>query len=114
MPVPRLNLEPPQREWAKDAPRRKKAGVPEEIKFATKPAMALRQIEHPLEQGAPKHCVLTDAGYGVDTAFRERLSVLGLTYIVGVTGSVTVWAPGRRLDISSIRRSINPSSPSVS
>ena len=81
-------------EWASDAPRRKKAGVPEEIEFATKPAMAARQLERLLEQGAPKHCVLTDAGYGVDTAFRERLSAMGLTYVVGVTGSVTVWPPG--------------------
>ncbi len=83
------------REWADDEARREKAGVPEEIEFATKPAIALRQIEHLLEQGAPKHCVLADAGYGVDTAFRERLSELGLPYVVGVTGSVTVWPPGR-------------------
>ena len=83
------------REWAEDEARRKKAGVPEEIEFATKPAMAVRQIEQLLEQGAPRHCVLADAGYGVDTAFRERLSELGLRYVVGVTGSVTVWPPGR-------------------
>ncbi len=39
--------------------------------------------------------MLGDAGYGVDTAFRERLSELGLRYVMGVTGSVTVWPPGR-------------------
>ena len=47
-----------------------------------------------MEQGAPKHCVLADAGYGIETAFRERLSELGLAYVVGVTGQVTVWPPG--------------------
>ena len=57
--------------------------------------MALAQIEHLIAQGAPKHCVLADAGYGVDTALRERLSELGLPYAVGVTGQVTVWPPGR-------------------
>ena len=82
------------KEWADDAPRREKAGVPAQVEFATKPMIALAQIEHLLEQGAPKHCVLTDAGYGVDTAFRERLSDLGLPYVVGVTGQVTVWPPG--------------------
>ena len=82
-------------EWAEDLARRDKAGVPEAQQFATKPQIALRQIEHLMEQGAPRHCVLTDAGYGVDTAFRERLSELGLRYVVGVTGSVTVWPPGR-------------------
>lgn len=81
-------------EWADDVVRRDKAGVPQDVEFATKPAIALTQIEHLMSQGAPKHCVLADAGYGVDTAFRERLSELGLTYVVGVTGQVTVWPPG--------------------
>ena len=81
--------------WVDDGARRHKAGVPEQIEFSTKPQIALKQIEHLLAQGAPKHSVLADAGYGVDTAFRERLSQLGLTYVVGVTGHVTVWPPGR-------------------
>ena len=83
------------KEWAEDSARRDKAGVPEALEFATKAQIALRQIEHLMDQGAPRHCVLTDAGYGVDTAFRTRLSELGLPYVVGVTGSVTVWPPGR-------------------
>ena len=81
--------------WVDDGARRHKAGVPEQIEFSTKPQIALKQIEQLLAQGAPKHSVLADAGYGVDTAFRERLSQLGLTYVVGVTGHVTVWPPGR-------------------
>ncbi len=84
------------REWADDQARRDKAGVPEVLQFATKPQIALQQIEHLMGQGAPRHCVLADAGYGVETAFRERLSELGLRYVVGVTGSVTVWPPGRQ------------------
>ena len=38
--------------------------------------------------------MLADAGYGNDTAFRSRLTELGLAYAVGVQGSTTVWAPG--------------------
>ncbi|MEN9544463.1 MAG: hypothetical protein RLZZ598_1296 [Pseudomonadota bacterium] len=82
------------KEWIADAGRREKVGVPQDMAFATKPAIALAQIERLMAQGAPKHCVLADAGYGVDTAFREGLSELGLTYVVGVTGQVTVWPPG--------------------
>jgi SRSO17 transposase len=82
------------KEWADDTARREKAGVPQDVEFATKPAIALAQIKRLTEQGAPKHCVLADAGYGVDTAFREGLSELGLSYVVGVTGQVTVWPPG--------------------
>ena len=82
------------KEWAEDLARREKAGVPPDVEFATKPAIALAQIERLLAQGAPKHCLLADAGYGVDTGFRERLSELGILYVVGVTGQVTVWPPG--------------------
>ena len=80
--------------WADDEKRRYKAGVPQDVAFATKPEIALAQIKRLLAQGAPKHCVLADAGYGIDTAFREGLSELGLSYVVGVTGVVTVWPPG--------------------
>ena len=42
----------------------------------------------------PKGIALADAGYGNDTAFRSGLTELGLEYVVGVQGSMTVWAPG--------------------
>jgi SRSO17 transposase len=81
-------------EWADDLARREKAGVPQEVEFATKANVALAQIEHLIAQGAPRHRVLADAGYGVDTTFREGLSELALPYVVGVTEAVTVWPPG--------------------
>jgi len=81
-------------EWADDADRRDKAQVPAEVRFATKPQIALQQLEALLAEGAPRHCVLADAGYGVDTAFRLRLSELGLPYMVGITSAVVVWPPG--------------------
>jgi len=45
----------------------------------------------------PEGVITADAGYGVDAAFRRQLSELGLTYIVGVQSSVTVWRPGEQL-----------------
>jgi SRSO17 transposase len=82
------------KEWARDIERRRKARVPGAVSFATKTQIALQQLEALLAAGAPKHCVLADAGYGVDTAFRQRLSALGLHYVVGVTSAVVVWPPG--------------------
>jgi SRSO17 transposase len=82
------------RSWAADAVRRRAAGVPDEVEFATKTEIALAQLEALLTAGAPRHCVLADAGYGVDTAFRRRLDELGLPYMVGVTCAVVVWPPG--------------------
>ena len=80
--------------WADDEARREKAGVPDEIKFATKPRIALDQIGRAIDDGVPKGVALADAGYGNDTAFRTGLTLLGLVYAVGVQGSTAVWAPG--------------------
>ena len=81
-------------DWATDLLRRRQAGVPEEVRFATKTQIALAQLRGLLAEGAPRHCVLADAGYGVDTAFRQALSDMGLQYAVGVTSAVVVWPPG--------------------
>ena len=82
------------KEWAQDPERRQKTGVPADIAFATKNEIALQQLETLLAEGAPKYCVLADAGYGVDQAFRQRLTELGLPYVVGIKSSVVVWPPG--------------------
>ena len=81
-------------DWAADRARRAKAGVPQEVRFATKTQIALQQLRALLAQGAPHYCVLADAGYGVDNAFRQALSDMGLLYAVGVTSAVVVWPPG--------------------
>jgi SRSO17 transposase len=81
-------------EWADDSARRKQAGVPEEIQFETKPALALEQIRAAVEQGLPQAPVVADAGYGTNTQFREAISGLELPYVVGIMSSVSVWKPG--------------------
>jgi len=81
-------------DWAADPERRTKAGIPDEVRFATKTQIALRQLRTLLDEGAPRYCVLADAGYGVDNAFRQALSDMGLLYAVGVTSAVVVWPPG--------------------
>jgi SRSO17 transposase len=75
---------------AEDAARRVKAGIPEDIEFATKPQIALQQIQALLSEGVPRHCVLADAGYGIDNAFRQGLTDQGLAYVVGITSAVVV------------------------
>ena len=59
-------------DWAEDRMRRRKAGVPEEISFKTKPEIALEQIRWACEAGLPRGVVLMDAGYGTDTELRRR------------------------------------------
>ena len=81
--------------WAEDPVRSKQAGIPEEVVFQTKPAIALAQIHAAVKQDVPQAPVLADAGYGTDTRFREEITELGLRYIVGIMSSVSVWRPGQ-------------------
>jgi len=81
--------------WANDQPRRKEAGVPAEISFETKPAIALKQIQWAVEEAIPAAPVLADAAYGTDTRFREGITALQLPYVVGVMSSITVWKAGQ-------------------
>jgi SRSO17 transposase len=80
--------------WAKDIVRRRKAGVPDDIAFQTKPRIALEQIRVALEVGVSPATVLADAGYGIDTDFRDGVTALGLSYAVGIQSSTSLWTPG--------------------
>ena len=79
--------------WAGDPARRAMAGVPEEVGFATKPAIALDQIGQALADGVPPGVVVTDAGYGSDTDFRDGITALGLAYVAGILGTTGLWPP---------------------
>jgi SRSO17 transposase len=79
------------KDWAGDRMRRKQAHVPAEVCFQTKPQIALAQLQALLAQGAPHHCVIADAGYGIETQFRLRLTEMGLPYMLGITSAVSVW-----------------------
>jgi SRSO17 transposase len=81
-------------EWAEDAVRSERAGVPTEIGFATKPDIALGQLRQAVADGVPEGIVLADAAYGTNTAWRDGLVALGLNYAVGVVASIGVWPPG--------------------
>ena len=74
-------------DWASDAARRRKAGVPDDVRFMTKPRIALAA-------GVPKGAVLADPAYGVSGEFRAGVKRLGLIYALGVQSNLNVWAPG--------------------
>lgn len=82
------------KDWAADPARRKCAGVPEDMAFATKPEIALAQMRQAIAAGVPMGVVLADAGYGDETAFRDGITALGMLYAVGIRPATTVWAPG--------------------
>lgn len=81
LPV-RYQLYLPQ-SWADDADRRKAAKVPEALEFVTKPMLALQLLENLAEVESLPELVIADAGYGAGTEFREQLTAMGFTYVVG-------------------------------
>jgi SRSO17 transposase len=80
------------KEWAEDAERRKKARVPEEIEFKTKPQIALDQLRAACAAGVARGVVLGDSGYGSNSALRAGVSELGLPYVFGIIPTIKVQA----------------------
>src|SRR3954451_19467201 len=80
--------------WAEDPARRATAGVPEDVAFRAKPEIALDQVRQALADGVPPGVVVTDAGYGNDTDFRDGVTAVGLPYVAGILGTTSLWPPG--------------------
>jgi SRSO17 transposase len=81
-------------EWTADAARRAASGIPETVRFLSKPEIALEQIRAACAAGLPRGVVLMDAGYGANTRLREEIGALGLTYVAGIPPQTSVWPPG--------------------
>jgi len=85
--------------WAENDERRRKAKVPEDIIFKTKPEIALDHIRWAHEIGLPGKMLLMDAGYGHDSRLRAAVTELGLSYVAGIQAQTLVWKPGVRLGL---------------
>jgi SRSO17 transposase len=81
------------REWCDDLPRRRKAKVPDEVSFQTKPEVAASLAEQAAGWQIPAAPILADCAYGEDTAFRRRLHGLELEYVVAVSTQLAVFGP---------------------
>ena len=80
----------PEDSWAKDFERRKRAHVPEELGFATKPQLALDLLDRAREWEVPFELVVADSGYGKNPAFLEGLEERNPPYVCGVEGAFGV------------------------
>ena len=81
------------KEWIDDRERARRAGIPDDLVFETKPQIALAQLREAIASGVAPGIVLADAGYGDETAFRDGVSELGLLYAMGIRPGTSVWAP---------------------
>ena len=70
----------PQR-WASDAPRRRAAGIPDELTFATKPQLAMNQLDRQMAAGSPAGWVAFGEVYGRSEPLRNKAAEHGLAYV---------------------------------
>lgn len=78
------------KDWASDPERRARAHVPEDVTFATKPAMACEMVARLLDEGTPCAFVLADAVYGSDSRFRRMLEERQQPYVLAVRSNHTL------------------------
>ena len=75
------------RSWVEDRPRCQAAGVPDDVEFATKPALATTMIIRAVEAGVPAGWVAGDEVYGADPDLRAAVRGQGLGYALQVSAN---------------------------
>ncbi len=80
--------------WADDPERRREAGVPKEVTFATKPQLARQMLERALGAGVPARWVTADEGYGDDSDLRRWLEGQNQAYVLAVSSNHPLWHDG--------------------
>ena len=70
--------------WTSDPDRCAEAGVPDDIEFLTKPALATGMICRALDAGTPARWVAGDEVYGADPALRGELELRRVGYVLAI------------------------------
>jgi SRSO17 transposase len=78
------------REWATDPQRRARAGVPEELAFATKPQLGRQILADLHTEGRLPPWVSGDEVYGADPNLRAWLESVGAGYVLAVAKSAPI------------------------
>ena len=80
-------------DWCDDRERRRKAKIPDEVEFKTKPELGVELIERAAGWEIAPAPVLGDCAYGDKTELRARLDAAGREYVLAVSPDTTVFAP---------------------
>jgi hypothetical protein len=79
--------------WARDLPRRRAAGIPDDLEFATKPQLAMRQLDRLTAAGLPARWVAFDEVYGRSEKLRKKAAEGGLAYVAIIPCDYQVTLP---------------------
>ncbi len=83
-------------DWAADPDRRAEAGVPEEVRFATKGSLARTMLERAFEAGVPARWIVADTVYGTARGLRGWLEERGRSYVLAVPANRGVHHEGHQ------------------
>src|SRR5947209_16128481 len=86
-------------EWCEDSERRRKAKIPDEVVFKTKPELGVELVERAAGWGIAQAPILGDCAYGKNTELRERLDAAEREYVLSVSEEVSVFAPETVFDV---------------
>jgi len=93
-------------DWAGDPNRRAEAGVPEEVRFATKGQLARVMLGRAFEAKVPARWVLADSIYGADSKFRTFLEERRKHYVLAVHKTTRVWHAGRHYQMKTLAKEL--------
>jgi SRSO17 transposase len=98
--------------WIEDRKRCAAAGVPEAVRMATKPELALEILSQAQVDGVPPAPILGDSVYGNNTAFRAGVRQLGMEFFLQVEGdALKGWDHEVRTEVQRVRRPVHPDEP---
>lgn len=80
--------------WTDDGDRRQQAGVPDDVEFATKPALAADMITRAVTGGVPAGWVTGDEVYGACPQLRATIRRHDLGYVLAVASNHRLTYPG--------------------
>jgi SRSO17 transposase len=90
------------KEWTEDRERCRRAGIPDERAFATKPALAQQMLERTFDAGVMLGWVSGDSVYGDDRKLRGWLEGRKQAYVLAVSCDETVWFNQEQRPITTI------------
>jgi SRSO17 transposase len=88
--------------WTDDRERCRRAGIPDEPAFATKPALARQMLERAFVGGVQLAWVAGDSVYGDDRALRQWLEARDQPYVLAVSGKEAVWLDMHQRQVKTI------------
>jgi SRSO17 transposase len=90
------------KEWTDDRERCRRAGIPDQRPFATKPALAQQMLQRSFAAGVKLAWVTGDSIYGDDRNLRQWLESRFQPFVLAVSGKEAVWMDLQQRQVKTI------------